>query len=85
MNRLGVHALVWVGDWASSSARYAFEATARIGYDLIDFPLLEPTAVDTSLAAPPLQDTGLSASCCLGLDPSCDVSSDNDTNGCTRP
>lgn len=75
MNPLGLHALVWVGDWSPDSARHAISSTARLGYDLIEVPLLDPATVDTAMTRALLDDHGLDAACSLGLAPDADVSS----------
>ena len=36
--RLGLHALVWVGDWTPASAKHAISSTAALGFDLIEVP-----------------------------------------------
>ncbi len=77
MTKLGLHALVWVGDWSEKSARHAISRTAEIGFDLIEVPLLDPDAVDTSMTRALLDEHGLGASASLGLDPAADVSSED--------
>jgi D-psicose/D-tagatose/L-ribulose 3-epimerase len=74
---LGLHALVWVGDWTLASAKHAIASTAEIGFDLIEIPLLDPSSVDTSMTRSLLDEHGLGASCSLGLDPDADVSSED--------
>ncbi|RCV47878.1 sugar phosphate isomerase/epimerase family protein [Marinitenerispora sediminis] len=74
-NPLGVHALVWVGDWSPESARYAVEQTAAAGFDLIEIPLLDPSAVDPELTRKLLDRHGLAAGTSLGLSADTDVSS----------
>ncbi|UAL29469.1 sugar phosphate isomerase/epimerase [Nocardioides rotundus] len=76
-NPLGLHALVWVGDWTPESARHAISSTAGLGFDLIEVPLLDPTAVDAAMTRSLLEEYGLGAACSLGLDPSADVSSED--------
>lgn len=77
MNPLGLHAMVWVGDWSHDSARLAIENTKAAGFDLIEVPLLEPEKVDTAYTKQLLQDTGLGVTCSLGLDPATDVTSED--------
>ena len=77
MNTLGVHALVWVGDWTPASARTAIESTRAAGYDLIEIPILEPESFDIATTRKLLADSGLAAICSLGLDESTDVSSED--------
>lgn len=74
-NPLGVHALVWVGDWTEPSIRRAVEATAGLGYDLLEVPLLDPQGVDAELTRRIMEEHGLGASCSLGLSADADISS----------
>ena len=76
-NPLGLHALVWVGDWTPASAKHAIASTAEIGFDLIEVPLLDPSSIDTAMTRSLLEDHGLGAACSLGLDPNADVSSED--------
>ena len=77
MNPLGVHALVWVGDWSEPSARLAIESTRETGFDIIEIPLLDPWSVDAKMTRRLLEDNGLQATCSLGLGPDTDVSSED--------
>ena len=77
MNALGVHALVWTGEWTPASARHAIESSKKVGFDLIEIPLLEPTEIDGKMTRGLLEDNGLAATCSLGLSPDTDVSSDD--------
>lgn len=74
-NRLGVHALCWVGGWTEPEARKAIEGTARLGYDLIEIPALDPDKIDAGSTARLLEDYGLAATISLGLGPDTDISS----------
>lgn len=76
-NAVGLHALVWVGDWSEPAARHAIESTHATGFDLIEVPLLDPTAVDPKMTRRLLDDHGLDVACSLGLDAHTDVSSEN--------
>ncbi|GAA1910415.1 sugar phosphate isomerase/epimerase family protein [Nocardioides marmoribigeumensis] len=75
--QLGLHALVWVGDWTPRSAEHAISSTAALGFDLIEVPLLDPSTVDGAMTRRLLDEHGLGAACSLGLDPSADVSSED--------
>jgi D-psicose/D-tagatose/L-ribulose 3-epimerase len=77
MNPLGVHALVWVGDWSETSARFAIESTRQVGFDLIEVPLLDPSTVDITSTRRLLEDNNLGVTCSLGLDSETDVSSED--------
>ncbi len=76
-NPLGLHALVWVGDWSPDSAKHAISSTAALGFDLIEVPLLDPASVDTAMTRALLDEHGLGATCSMGLDPSADVTSED--------
>ena len=76
-NPLGLHALVWVGDWTPASAKHAIASTADIGFDLIEVPLLDPSNIDAAMTRSLLDEFGLGAACSLGLDPDADVSSED--------
>jgi D-psicose/D-tagatose/L-ribulose 3-epimerase len=78
MNPLGVHALVWVGDWSEPSARLAIESTRETGFDIIEIPLLDPWSVDAAMTRRLLDDNGLQATCSLGLGSDTDVSSEDE-------
>ena len=75
MNRVGVHALVWVGGWTEAECRRALENSRAAGYDLIEIPVLDPTTIDVGLTRKALDDAGLSAACSLGLSLDTDISS----------
>lgn len=74
-NKLGVHALCWVGGWGEAEARTAIEGTARVGYDLIEIPALDPDRIDAALTARLLEEYGLAATISLGLGADTDLSS----------
>lgn len=76
-NRVGVHALVWVGGWSPQEARHAVASTAQAGFDLIELPALEPETFDAQMTARLLDEYGLAAAVSLGLDDGTDVSSDD--------
>ena len=75
MNKLGIHALVWVGGWSQNESRQAIAGAAETGYDLIEVPLLNPRAVDTAATARQLAEFGIAASASLGLASDTDISS----------
>lgn len=77
MNPLGLHALVWAGDWTPESARHAIERTKAIGFDLIEIPILEPETFDIPITRQLLADNDLRAACSLGLSADTDVASED--------
>ncbi len=76
MNRLGVHALVWTGGWTPSEAAHAISESRRVGYDIIEIPLLDPTSIDAKMTRKLLDEYGLEATCSLGLAAATDISSE---------
>jgi D-psicose/D-tagatose/L-ribulose 3-epimerase len=77
-NRIGIHALVWVGGWTEAEARTAIASSAKAGFDLIELAALNPETFDARLTASLLSQHRLSAAVSLGLDEQTDVSSDDD-------
>ena len=76
-NKLGVHALVWVGGWSEAESEKAIASTAELGYDLIEVPLLDPGAVDAAVTARQLETYGVRPTTSLGLGFDNDISSDD--------
>ncbi|GAB4384117.1 MAG: sugar phosphate isomerase/epimerase [Elainellaceae cyanobacterium] len=75
MNRIGVHALVWVGGWSEPECRLAIESSKAAGFDLIEIPVLDPSTIDIDMTRQVLQSVGLKAGCSLGLSFDTDISS----------
>jgi D-psicose/D-tagatose/L-ribulose 3-epimerase len=76
-NRIGIHALVWVGGWSKEEARLAISSSAEAGYDLIELAALDPWSFDADMTAALLQEHGLAAGVSLGLTDETDVSSED--------
>ncbi len=75
MNKLGVHAAVWVGGWSRSEAERAISKTAELGFDIIEIPALDPAAIDVAMTRDLLEQHGLEPIVSLGLSPDTDISS----------
>ena len=75
MNPLGVHALVWVGGWSHAECERAIGESARLGFDLIEIPALDPASIDREFTRRTLERHRLGATLSLGLDSGTDVSS----------
>jgi D-psicose/D-tagatose/L-ribulose 3-epimerase len=75
MNKLGVHALVWVGGWSHAECERAIAQTAELGFDLIEIPALDPASIDPAHTRKVLDRHRLGATLSLGLDASTDISS----------
>ena len=77
MNKLGVHALVWVGGWSHAECTKAIEQTAKLGFDLIEIPALDPKSIDVDFTRKTLEQNKLGVTMSLGLDAAADISSED--------
>lgn len=74
---IGCHGLVWTGTFDADGIRRSAERTKAAGFDLIEFPLMDPYAFDTAAATSALAEWDLAVSASLGLSEATDVTSDN--------
>ncbi len=74
---IGCHGLVWTGTFDADGIRRSAERTKSAGFDLIEFPLMDPYAFDTAAATSALAEWDLSVSASLGLSEATDVTSDD--------
>ncbi|MCE0487396.1 sugar phosphate isomerase/epimerase family protein [Ornithinimicrobium sediminis] len=74
---IGCHGLVWTGQYNEAGIRRAVEQTRVAGFDLIEFPLMDPTTFDAGTARAALDEHGLVASGSLGLSEATDISSED--------
>ena len=79
MNPLGVHALVFAGGWTRKDRERAGGGAARLGYDLIEIPLLDPKGVDAAATVKLLEQHGIKAVTSLGINFKADISSPDAT------
>ncbi len=77
MNKLGVHALVWVGGWSEAECSRAVRSTAELGYDFLEIPLLNPYGFPVAFTRKCLDDHRLGATASLGLSAATDISSED--------
>ena len=77
MNKLGVHALVWVGGWSEADCTKAIQSTAELGYDFIEIPLLNPYGFPVAFTRARLEEHELGATASLGLSAATDISSED--------
>lgn len=75
VNKIGVHGFVWTGDWEEKSIEHAVNITAGIGYDILEIPALDPTALRIDFTRRQLEQAGVRATLSLGLDRDTDISS----------
>jgi D-psicose/D-tagatose/L-ribulose 3-epimerase len=74
---IGCHALVWTGTFDEAGIRSSAERTRRAGFDLIEYPLMDPFAFDAGVARAAVSDNGLAVSASLGLADATDISSED--------
>ena len=75
--QIGCHGLVWTGTYEPEGIRRAVGKTSEAGFDLIEFPLMDPFSFDVDTARESLEKHGIAASGSLGLDDSKDISSED--------
>src|SRR4051812_27831269 len=74
---IGCHALVWTGEFGAEGIKSSVRRTKEAGFDLVEFPLMDPDTFDSAAARRALDDAGLSAAASLGLPEHADVSSED--------
>ncbi|KXU37762.1 epimerase [Cephaloticoccus primus] len=77
MKALGIHSFVWTGGSTQQELDKAIRASAELGYQLIEFPRLDPKKFDVAWLARRLSECGLKVVVTLGLPLHCDVSSED--------
>jgi D-psicose/D-tagatose/L-ribulose 3-epimerase len=77
MNPVGIHALVFAGDWSEPEATRVIEGAAAAGFDLVEIPLLDPGSVDVEMTRRLLERSGLGVACSLGLTSETELSSED--------
>eukprot|EP00878_Enallax_costatus_P006048 GHUV01006344.1.p1 GENE.GHUV01006344.1~~GHUV01006344.1.p1 ORF type:complete len:330 (+),score=58.57 GHUV01006344.1:603-1592(+) len=78
-NPVGVHALVFAGDWSEGSAVAAASGAAKAGYDLVEIPAFNADKLGVAMTKRVFSEHGVKAACSLGLSLDADISSDDDT------
>lgn len=74
---IGCHALVFTGEFDSAGIEASVRRAAQAGFDLIEFPLMDPFTFDSAAARRALDASGLTATASLGLPAAADVSSED--------
>ncbi|WP_226531084.1 sugar phosphate isomerase/epimerase family protein [Microbacterium paraoxydans] len=72
---IGCHGLVWTGNFDAEGIRLAVRKTTQAGFDLIEFPLMDPFSFDVAVAKDALEEYDLAVSASLGLSEATDVTS----------
>src|SRR3954454_7396774 len=74
---IGCHALVFTGEFDAAGIESSVQRARAAGFDLIEFPLMEPSTFDSGRARRALEAEGLHATASLGLPQEADVSRDD--------
>jgi len=74
---IGCHGLVWTGNFDAAGIVSSIEKTKAAGFDLIEFPMMDPFTFDSAIARTALEAAGLAATASLGLPEHADISSDD--------
>jgi len=77
MLKLGIHAFVWTGGSAKEDLEAAMEKSNRLGYQLIEFPRLDPQKFDVAWLARRLRELDLKVVVTMGLPEDADISSED--------
>ena len=77
MLKLGIHAFVWTGGSAKEDLEAAIEKSHSLGYELIEFPRLDPKKFDVAWLASRLADFGLKVVVTMGLPADADISGED--------
>ncbi|PCE15134.1 epimerase [Microbacterium sp. SZ1] len=72
---IGCHGLVWTGRFDAEGIRLSVEKTKQAGFDLIEFPLMDPFAFEVDAAKSALAEHELAVSASLGLSEATDITS----------
>lgn len=74
---LGIHALVWTGDWNEERARYAADRTRACGFDRLEIPLLDSWHIDAASTRRIMEEHGLAVTGNLFHTADTDITSDD--------
>jgi D-psicose/D-tagatose/L-ribulose 3-epimerase len=74
---IGCHALVFTGEFDTRGIASSVQRARAAGFDLIEFPLMEPDTFDSETARRSAEEEGLHITASLGLPLEADISSDD--------
>ncbi len=77
MNSVGIHALVWVGEWTGDAPKRAMAGARAAGYDRIEIPLLDSWRIDTEATAALLREHQLAMTANQFLTDATDITSED--------
>jgi len=67
MVKFGAHAFVWIGEWTTGAGNHAIAEAGRVGFDLIEIPLLDPDNFDAAAHRAALDRAWIACTCSLVL------------------
>jgi D-psicose/D-tagatose/L-ribulose 3-epimerase len=67
MVKFGAHSFLWIDEWTTEKGNYAIKATGRLGFDLVEMPLLKPQEFDAAAHKKALAETGIEGTTTLAL------------------
>jgi len=59
MTKYGAHAFGWIGDWTTESGNHAIAEAAKVGFDIIEIPLLKPQDFDAKAHKKAIKKAGI--------------------------
>lgn len=57
MPKFGANAFIWIEDWSTDKGNYAIQEASRLGFDLLEIPLMHPWDFDSESHIKQLQKT----------------------------
>ena len=77
MIKIGVHALTFIGDIENKSIETCLSQVSKIGYDVMELPLLNPDALDTNFVSKAYEKFNIEPTVSLGLSFKTDIASED--------
>lgn len=59
MSKFGANAFIWIDDWTTKKGNRAIREAARVGFDLLEIPLMRPWDFEPKKHLPVLKETGI--------------------------
>jgi len=67
MPKFGVHSFVFIGAWDTDAGNHAIREAGRIGFDVIEIPMLKPAEFDVASHRAALEAANVTPTCSLAL------------------
>jgi D-psicose/D-tagatose/L-ribulose 3-epimerase len=65
--KFGAHSFLWIDEWTTEKGNYAIKATGRLGFDLVEMPLLKPQEFEAATHKKALAEAGIEGTTTLAL------------------